>query len=212
MRGRHFFVAVALCLAVGCTTNEGTHNVVSSEGRGPSARRTDAPVVIPPLGFDELAFRERNYGKEGSCGYATLCFLLKRQGQFADAERVRKNYGGGIVPGSAGSFEKCGIRYAETFDQSDIAFLEWACASGRGCGVSCSAWCEKCQKLHYCVHCIALVYLDDEIAVTIDPNGPEVKQIWPRDKFLEDWLRSKSWAFTPVYQPLPPEPIAWAGS
>lgn len=199
-----FCFAAATVLAAGCTVNEGTHHVAGSECQGQSCRRTDAPTVNPPR-----SFRERNWkgnhpdqNKRGSCVYATLITLLRWQGRPHTAEYVRTHFADGAGPND---LRRVGIRYAQTFRQYDVNFLEWCIATRRGCGVSCSAIVNG--KREYCRHCIALVHLDERVAVTIDPNFPQTFVVWNRNDFLTDWRLSQSWAFTPVYSPLAPEPI-----
>jgi hypothetical protein len=145
------------------------------------------------------ALRQSNWlgdREEGSCVWATTVSLLRWQGRYNTAEWVRRNYGNGEYPEHwAALAEQAGIRYAMT-TEGDEAFLEWACKTRRGAGVTVMGG----------AHMVALVHLDDRWAALLDNNAPS-RYIWvPREMFLAEWRASHGWALTPVYAPCSPLP------
>jgi hypothetical protein len=78
----------------------------------------------------------------------------------------------------------------------DVAFLEWACRTRRGCGIA-----VKGGK-----HMVALVHLDSQWAAILDNNNVS-KFIWvPRKTLLAEWHASHGWAVVPIYSPSAPVP------
>lgn len=136
---------------------------------------------------------------EGSCVHATVITLLNNLDKSEAAVRWRRTYENGSYYSELASFLNAeGLVWTGTDRRNDIAFLEWACDSGRGCGVA----------VHGRRHMVTLVHLDARYAAVIDPNTPS-KVIWyKRDDFLRDWLASGSWAFTLVYTPPAPHPYS----
>jgi len=161
----------------------------------------DYAVERPTVNLETI-YREENWiapGREGSCVHATLVMLLRWQGQFKLADYWRANYyDGEWAEQFAAKMDKAGIKYAYTSGENDVSFLEWACATRRGCGVA-----IKGGK-----HMVMLVYLDGEYACTLDNNFPENFKWVSRETFITDWLSSNSWAVTPVMS-APPPPLPY---
>lgn len=148
----------------------------------------------------EQAFRQGNWigsQGEGSCVHATMIMLFRWQGREDLATRWRETYENGEwYDGLASKFDKEGVRYAYTWNRNDVRFLEWACMTRRGCGVTVRGG----------AHMVMLVHLDQERAGILDNNNiQEIKWV-PRQTFLSEWYSSNSWAVTPVYTPPPPLP------
>jgi len=90
----------------------------------------ERPAVNIPV-----ACRQSNwtsYGS-GSCVHATMISLFRWQGRLHTADYWRRTYGGGEDPsGLSTKFDREGIRYAYV-TTGEVAFLEWACRTRRGC-------------------------------------------------------------------------------
>lgn len=154
----------------------------------------ERPRVNPPA-----AIRQENWvsNGSGSCVHATVITLLRWQGRYQMAAHWRKTYGSGETADDlAAKFDREGIRYAFTYGEDDVEFLEWACSTRRGCGVTVQGG----------VHMIALVHLDDKWAAILDDNAPDHYNWVPRERFLSEWKASNSWAVTVVYSPAAPLP------
>ena len=163
----------------------------------PSIEYPQYEVEVPTVNL-ETALRQRNWAKtpmNGSCVYATLVSLFRWQGRDDLATRIREKYDGGTGWFRlAAELDAEGIEYAFTNQKNDVAFLEWACKTRRGAGVTTTGGS----------HMIALVYLDDKRAGFIDNNKPE-EILWKtREEFLTDWFSATSWAITPLMGPPPP--------
>ena len=187
------FLAVALLSLVltGC-------DVVVHLGE-PDKGRTPVPKVDYPTVNLPVSLRQMNWlgnMDEGSCVHATIISLLRWQGRPATADYWRRHYGNGEWPEDlAAKFDREGVRYAYTKD-GDVAFLDWACSTRRGCGVTVMGG----------KHMVALVHFDAEWAGILDNNDIN-KVTWvPRDTFVAEWQNSNGWAVTPVYNPAPPLP------
>ena len=90
------------------------------------------------------------------------------------------------------------FRWAGTERRNDVAFLQWAVATGRGCLVTCKGG----------EHAILLVHLDKKYAGLIDNNRPQ-KIIWvSRRRFLSEWFNSNSWGITILGTPPAPNPCS----
>ncbi len=151
-------------------------------------------VNVPPI------FRQSNWGKtrnDGSCAHAAFITLLKWQGRYNTADMWKKTYSGGEWhPSFERKLEEQGIRFAYTAEENDVGFLEWACRTRRGCGVT----------IRGGYHMVALVHFDNEWAAILDNNDTK-NFIWiPREQFIAEWKSSYSWAVTPVYAPSAPAP------
>lgn len=155
------------------------------------------PVNERPIVNVPLVMRQENWlgsQREGSCVWASTISLLRWQGQPKLANWIRKNIGNGSWPEDfMARADKAGLRYAMT-TTGDVRFLEWACKTRRGAGVTVMGG----------VHMVDLVHLDAQWACLLDNNAPS-KFIWvSRNKFLAEWKASYGWAVTPVYTPAAP--------
>lgn len=152
------------------------------------------PTVNIPRGLRESNWAP--YG-EGSCVHASFVMLLRWQGRYHTADYWRKKYHSGEWPSQlAQRMDREGIRYAYTSNKNNVAFLEWACRTRRGCGVTIMGG----------AHMVCLVHLDDKWAGILDNNDIHKIHWFPRETFLAEWKNSTSWAVTPVYTPMPPLP------
>lgn len=146
------------------------------------------------------AFRQQNWrGRkgEGSCVHASMVMLFRWQGQHELADKWRETYGDGEWDTNlARKFDAEGVRYAYTSQQKDVKFLQWACQTRRGCGVTVMGG----------AHMVCLVHLDDKWAGILDNNYIDKIKWVPREQFLTEWMNSSSWAVTPVYTPPAPLP------
>lgn len=178
------YVAVLLALFSGC------EQAVRTENKPVTSER---PIVNLPV-----SMRQHNWTREGSCVHATLVSLLRWQDRPSTADWWRRTHAGGENPYSfAAQLERDGIRYAQ-ITSGDVGFLEWACATRRGCGITVRGG----------RHMVALVHLDSEWACLMDNNSPE-KYIWlPRETVIAEWHASNGWAVTPIYTPAAPLPQA----
>lgn len=203
-------LAIAILLfAVGCDVEQ---------VRRVSSPNTERPIVNVPR-----ALRQKNWAvkfdwvrnehgrlvltPDGSCTHATMVSLFRWQGQPKMADWWRRYHAGAethatgpnaAAPDSslAKKLTAAGVRFAETGCRDDVAFLEWACRTRRGCGVA----------IDEGNHMVALVHLDSRWAAILD-NNDTGHFIWvPREEFLTEWKKSGSWAITPVYTPAPPLP------
>lgn len=182
-------VLLSLALAGLAVGNIGGPN----EGNAPVAWKEYPTVNLP------YRLRQHNWlgnKNEGSCVHATVISLLNWGHLYAKAAHWRATYGNGEWPEDLyGKFEREGVRYAETTD-GDVSFLQWACETHRGCGVTVMAG----------KHMVALVHFDDEWAGLLDDNYPE-EIIWvPRDEFVAEWKNSFGWAVAIVGTPSNPLP------
>ena len=185
---KSIILALALLVSVaGCHTQ-------STDNFGSSAVEKEHPTVnIPP------ALRQSNWRGsrgEGSCVHATMISLLRWQGRHTTADHWRRTYGNGEWPDDmAAKFDREGVRYAYT-EKGDVRFLEWACRTRRGCGITVMGG----------AHMVALVHLDEKWAAILDNNNVE-KFIWvPRETLIAEWKASYGWAVTPIYAPAAPLP------
>jgi hypothetical protein len=156
--------------------------------------RKERPTVNLPL-----ALRQSNWWGEdgqGSCTWATMVSLLRWQGRYKTADWVRQNCGDGEWPDDmAQRMDQANIRYAYVAN-GDVKFLEWACRTRRGCGITIMGG----------GHMVALVHLDAHWAALLDDNAVE-NYIWvPRETLIAEWKASNGWAVTPVYTPAAPLP------
>lgn len=152
---------------------------------------------------------QHNYGS-GSCVVAATIDILRWQGRYAEANRLRARYGGGWDDGPwCKVLDREGINYDRT--KGSVAFLEKACATRRGCIVTINVVTRG--GYHYTVsnqgyHCVALVHLDpegpDARAGILDNNLEKI--VWlKRTDFLRYWAASSgTWAIAPVYTPTSP--------
>jgi len=157
------------------------------------------PVAERPAVNLPLALRQSNWwgqGGQGSCTWATMVSLLRWQGRYRTADWVRQNCGDGEWPDDmAQRLDEAGVRYAYVTN-GDVKFLEWACRTRRGCGIT----------IRGGQHMVALVHLDEKWAALLDDNAVE-QYIWvPRETLIAEWKASDGWAITPIYAPAAPLP------
>ena len=183
---RILFALVLLVSVAGCEVVENPGNRVVKKER---------PVVNVPL-----ALRQSNWlgsNREGSCVHASMISLFRWQGRPDLAKKWRETYGDGEWwEGLAAKFDKEGVRYAYTVKRNDVSFLQWACSTRRGCGVTVRGG----------AHMVTLVHLDSKWAGILDNNSIEEIKWVRRETFLSEWFSSNSWAVTPIYTPPPPLP------
>jgi hypothetical protein len=152
------------------------------------------PIVNVPM-----ALRQENWvgdQREGSCVHATMISLLRWQGRYNKANKWRQTYANGEWPaGLASKFDREGVRYAYT-DKGDVAFLEWACRTRRGCGITIMGG----------AHMVALVHLDADWACLLDNNNVSKYKWVPRRTLIAEWKASHGWAVVPIYTPAAPLP------
>jgi hypothetical protein len=182
---RILFALLLLASVGGCETVENPRNRVVTKER---------PVVNIPL-----AQRQSNWlgsNREGSCVHASMISLFRWQGRYKTADYWRRTYGDGEWPEDmAAKFDREGIRYAYVTN-GDVRFLEWACHTRRGCGITVMGG----------AHMVALVHMDEKWAAVLDNNNVS-KFIWvPRETLIAEWKASYGWAVTPIYTPAAPLP------
>jgi hypothetical protein len=158
------------------------------------------PAVERPVVNIPAACRQSNWeGTDGtgSCVHATMTSLFRWQGRLTTADHWCRTYGGSESPnGLADKFDREGIRYACVTD-GDVEFLQWACRTRRGCGITVDGG----------DHMVALVHMDAQWSALLDNNDTS-KFIWvPTETLIAEWHASNGWAITPVYTPSAPLPI-----
>ncbi len=181
---RLVLAAMLLAIVAGCEWPGGFAPPVSSE----------RPTVNVPL-----AMRQSNWRGpqgQGSCTWATMVSLLRWQGRYHTADWIRQNWGDGEWPDDmAQRLDEAAVRYAYVTN-GDVRFLEWACRTRRGAGITVMGG----------AHMVALVHLDAKWAAILDNNNVE-KFIWvPRETLIAEWKASYGWAVAPVYTPAAPLP------
>jgi hypothetical protein len=178
---KRVFLILVLLATIGC----------EAPRRVSTTPKKEYPTVNLPL-----ALRQSNWGGGGSCTWATMVSLLRWQGCYRAADWVRWNYGGGEWPDDmAAKLDAGHIRYAYVAN-GDVKFLEWACRTRRGCGITVMGG----------KHMVALVHLDNKWAGLLDNNDVE-RFIWvPRETLIAEWKASLGWAVTPIYTPAAPLP------
>lgn len=184
-------LSICLCLSVLFT------GVLGQEER---------PVVNIPLEFRESNWRGPSYG-QGSCTWAVMVSLLRWQGRYNTAGWLRKTHGDGAWPTRmARELDEAGIRYAFVTN-GDVAFLEWACRTRRGVGIT--VFGSPTLRYPNGVpggHMVALVHLDEEWAAILDSNNTSRFTWIPREELIAEWKASRGWAIAPVYTPAAPLP------
>ena len=139
-----------------------------------------------------LEARCKNYAG-GSCVCASTISLLRWHGRDELAGALRSVCVGGQSASSLHAhLEQLGVRYAFT-TSGDVAFLEWAIRTRRGCGIT-----------YYPAHYVNLVDLTDEQATLLDNNRVGQDITVPRDEFLRRWRGYGGWATAVVYAPAAP--------
>jgi len=169
-------------------------SIVGCESRKVVTPTRERPTVNIPLSLRQSNWRGSE--GEGSCVHAAMISLFRWQGRANTAERWLRTYGGGEWPDDmASKLNRDGIRFASC-ENGDVKFLEWACRTRRGCGITIMGG----------AHMVTLVHLDAKWAAILDNN--RVGQfIWiPRETLIAEWQASFGWAITPVYSPAAPLP------
>ena len=140
----------------------------------------ERPAVNLPL-----ALRQSNWwgqGGQGSCTWATMVSLLRWQGRYRTADWVRQNCGDGEWPDDmAQRLDEAGVRYAYVTN-GDVKFLEWACRTRRGCGIT----------IRGGQHMVALVHLDEKWAALLDDNAVE-QYIWVPARDADRRVEGERW-------------------
>lgn len=196
-------VLFVVCVLAGCDSQiridlDGVTPAIPTPVR-PYHEYPDYEQEFPTVNLEQ-AFRQQNWrGREGegSCVHATMIMLFRWQGRPDLAKKWRETYGDGEWwEGLAAKFDKEGVRYAYTVKRNDVSFLQWACSTRRGCGVTVRGG----------AHMVTLVHLDSKWAGILDNNSIEEIKWVRRETFLSEWFSSNSWAVTPIYTPPPPLP------
>ena len=179
-----FVCLLAGLLCVGLDSEYNSYQKIYPEER---------PIVNLPL---EL--RQQNWllHNSGSCVWATTVSLLRWQGQYELANRIRNTEGGGVYLGELFSdLDRAGVRYSSVCNGEEW-FLEWACKTRRGAGIVVMGG----------QHMLALVEITDDMVCLMDNNQVD-KYLWyPRNVIMSDWKSSGGYAFTPIYEPAAPLP------
>jgi hypothetical protein len=190
---RRFLTLLLIVAAAGCQA------VVEPDGPlvlplDPAPIRSEYPTVNLPTGL-----RQQNWvgdRGEGSCVHASMVMLFRWQGFPAMADWWRQNHANGEWASDlAQKFNAANVKWAET-TTSDVSFLEWACSTRRGCGVTVMGG----------RHMVCLVHFDEKWAGILDNNDIQTIHWYPRETFLAEWRASYGWAVSPVYRPAPPLP------
>jgi hypothetical protein len=164
----------------------------------PEWRQQDAIEEVPVINIPPGDRKGNWIGPQGmgSCVHASMISLLRWQGRrdLADAWR----YADGESPRTFNrKLDAAGVRYA-VITNGDAGFLEWACRTRRGAGVT----------VRNGAHMVTLVHLTDDQAGLLDNNDPTKINWVPRDDFLAEWRAGPNggWAVTPIYTPAAPLP------
>lgn len=181
-----FALLVAVCLLCMVPSDWSPANCATAS--------SERPVVNVPF-----SLRQANWlgpRGEGCCCFAALCTDLQWMNQPDKAREIRVQCGDGQSPKSlALEMAKHNVPFAWTVGDNDVAFLEQALASRRGCLV-----CINGGE-----HMVLLVHLDDTSACLVDSNQQGVNRWWSRQRFINEWIDAGSWAVCPVEgSPLPP--------
>ncbi len=187
---KQLLIALVLCIPlVGC---EGQS--IFTQPAQPVVSEERPTVNIPKV------LRQKNWignRREGSCVHATMISLMRWQGRYNLANKWRRTYGNGAWPSDlAQKLEQKNVRYAYT-EEGDVKFLEWACRTRRGCGITVMGG----------AHMVALVHLDNEWACLLDNNNISKYKWVPRGQLIAEWRASYGWAATILYSPTPPLPM-----
>lgn len=186
---KRLLVALLLCVSLaGCEGDFGQGIFVTP------AINKERPIVNPPLKDRQKNWRSNQ--REGSCVWASTITLLRWQGRYNTAEKIRRTYGNGEWPDDwAKKMEKEDLRYAFVTN-GDVKFLEWACRTRRGAAVTIMGG----------AHMVNLVHLDSNWACLLDNNNPGNYKWVPRAAFLAEWRASYGWGLSVIYSPAAPLP------
>jgi hypothetical protein len=193
-------LAVAAVTGSGCDSSNGSSHHRKQKNQSGPLRPEEPQFVVAartqPIVNLPLPLRYRN--PDGSCVHLSWCHILHWQGLNEMAVWWHTNYHHGeSLGGIRRKADAAGIRYCDT-DRGDVAFVDWACRTGRGAIVF-DAW----------RHCRTLVGLDpagtpNASAWIMDNNGPREKIIrYGRDEWIQRWRALGGYAATPLYDPTP---------
>jgi hypothetical protein len=190
---RTLFALILIVIAAGCQVETDELRLDSLPPDEAPIRR-EYPTVNLPRGL-----RQQNWvgdRGEGSCVHASMVMLFRWQGFPAMADWWRANNANGEwAEDLAQRFNNANVRFAQT-TTADVNFLQWACDTRRGAGVTVMG-----GRLMVC-----LVHLDETWAGILDNNDIDNIHWVPRETFLAEWRASHGWAVTPIYWPAPPLP------
>ena len=192
---RRLLVALVLCFSLTGCEGEFNQSIFTQPAQpAQPVVNKERPIVNVPM-----ALRQENWvgdQREGSCVHATMISLFRWQGRYNIANKWRQTYANGEWPiGLASKFDREGVRYAYT-DKGDVAFLEWAISTRRGCGITIMGG----------AHMVALVHLDANWACLLDNNNVSKYKWVPRRTLIAEWKASHGWAVVPIYTPAAPLP------
>lgn len=189
---KSLFALIVMVAVAGCQVEPDELLLDSLPPSTPITR--EYPTINLPPGL-----RQQNWvgdRGEGSCVHATTVMLYRWNGFPAMADWWKANNANGEWAEDLNQrFDNANVRYSYTTEY-DPAFLQWACDTRRGCGITVMGG----------RHCVLLVHLDETWAAIIDNNQPDVIQWMPRETLLAEWNNSHHWAFTVHYFPAPPLP------
>lgn len=180
---RNAAIVIILLLVTGCGVQSGHFGKVKKKVVKIAAQKSQPVIDLP------IDYYYRN--PDGSCVHCAWCTLLEQNNMHDMAAWWRQRYHGGeSASGLRSKANAAGIVYADTV-RGEVAFVEWACRTGRGCLVNDMPG-----------HVRTLMGLDNTHAYIKDNNGSASRVIvYPRDQWLRMW---RGWAATPVYSPTPP--------
>jgi hypothetical protein len=157
----------------------------------------------PPI---ELPAWYGNYWHQGhgSCAYAAAADLLALHGYDAVAGVVRRNYGGGAMPGPArgcASLVDLAQALGTPYDYTESADMAWLRAAGKkGLGAVVHWYGIDRRGRLYGAHAVAFLGFDaDDEAWYADSNQVGQYLHMPAAQFAEAWRRSGGDAFTFVF-------------
>lgn len=153
-------------------------------------------------------FRQKNWGKPGSCAYASLATTLRWHGETELADWVVANRAhGATIKDIKGLLDQMEVPYAFTWtDQGDVEWLERAVRN------------RMCVILFHVPnhHCVNLVDMDDRNWTILDNNRPGVYIQIPASRARNMWRfngstnpsdrNSSGWAIALCLPPAPPWP------
>ena len=147
-----------------------------------------------------IQLRVRNWPDEygsGSCVHASTIVLLNSRGLDSTANYWRKHYSGGEYPNTLiNKLSNTSLKYAVERNGSP-EFLKWAAKNRLGAGI---AYKPR--------HFINLVDFTKDKVTLLDNNSPYQYEYVETRVFLRKWKEEYGgFAFTLVYNPLPPWPI-----
>lgn len=167
-----------------------------------------AVAEVPQVNIPK-ELRQQNWtvNRSGSCVHASAVTLWRWAGHYEWAEYWKRKYGGGEY--DTRFHERCdweGVTYADTWNEGDEGFIEWACRTRRGCliGIDNAALYGGRSG----GHALCVVHCDDKVVGLLNNNGSYKIDWFDRKSFMRAWKAHGSWAWTPLSQngPAPPLP------